>query len=190
MSEIFTPPRERMILPFMTKFYDDFAVPYGWALFRVAIGAGLVVSGWPKIIAPMAQTGFVESIGLAPGWFFSPLLAAMQFFGGMMIMVGFLTRPIALANAVMLLITLWYHWSHPYPSMFLTPEGLNYLKAHTDLLTAGGQSSLLGDGGAGFGARVQEKAIYASLYWAGGAALIAAFGGGYLSVDRKLSKEF
>ena len=48
---------------------------------------------------------------------------------------------------------------------------------------------LLQDGGATFGARIQEKAIYASLFWAAGAALIAAFGGGYFSVDRRVAKE-
>jgi len=165
-------------------------MPVGWLGFRVAIGLSLVISGWPKIIAPMAMTGFVESIGMSPGWFWSPLLAAMQFFGGFLIAFGLLTRPAALANAVMLLITLWWHMAHPYPEPFLTEAGLAYLNANPDLLTPAAQSALLRDGGANLGMRIQEKAIYASLFWAGGAALIAAFGGGYLSVDRKLKKEF
>ncbi|MCE5972371.1 DoxX family protein [Sinirhodobacter sp. WL0062] len=190
MSEIFLPSRERLVMPFLSPVYEKFAEPVGWLGFRVVVGLSLVVAGWPKIVAPLAQSGFVESLGMYPGWFWSPLLAAMQFFGGMLIAVGFLTRPIALANAVMLLITLWFHMAHPYPEPFLTPEGISYLTANPDLLTPGAQAALLKDGGIQFGARIQEKAIYASLFWAAGAALIAAFGGGYFSVDRALKKEF
>ncbi|MBT9386221.1 DoxX family protein [Pseudooceanicola sp. CBS1P-1] len=187
---MFLPPRDRMIIPFLSPVYSRFAEPVGWLGFRLAIGISLIIAGWPKIIAPLAQSGFVESLGMYPGWFWSPLLAAMQFFGGMMIAVGLLTRPVALANAVMLLITLWFHISHPYPETFLTPDGLAYLSQNPDLLTPGAQAAFLKDAGAAFGARIQEKAIYASLFWAAGAALIAAFGGGYFSLDRRLGKEF
>ena len=143
MSDIFLPRRERLVLPFLSQVYEKFAEPVGWAGFRVAIGLSLVVAGWPKIVAPLAQSGFVESIGMYPGWFWSPFLAAMQFFGGMLIAVGFLTRPVALANAVMLLITLWFHMANPYPEPFLTAEGLSYLNANPDLLTPGAQAALL-----------------------------------------------
>lgn len=190
MSDVFQTPRERLVMPFLEKFYAGFAQPLGWVGFRIVLGLSLVVSGWPKITAPLAQSGFVESIGMYPGWFWSPFLAALQFVGGFLIIAGFLTRPIALANTVMLLITLWFHMSHPYPELFLTPEGVSYLTANPGLLTPGAQASLLADGGAGFGSRVQEKAIYASLFWAAGTALLAAFGGGYFSLDRRMAREF
>ncbi|KQZ96290.1 hypothetical protein ASD64_17705 [Mesorhizobium sp. Root157] len=57
-----------------------------------------------------------------------PLLAAIQFFGRIAIKTGFLTRPIALANAVMLAITWWFHATHPYGDAFLTPAGIEALK--------------------------------------------------------------
>lgn len=190
MSDIFLPHREQLILPFLEKFYSAFAIPYGWLAFRVTIGLSLVIAGWPKIIAPMAQAGFVESLGFTPGWLFSPILAAMQFFGGFMIAFGILTRPIALANTVMLLITLWFHMSHPYPDLFFSAEGLTYLQANPDLLTPAAKSALLADNGASFGMRIQEKAIYASLFWAAGTAIIAAFGGACFSIDQKIKKEF
>ena len=190
MTDIFQPTRDRLVMPFLAPVYAKFAEPVGWLGFRLTIGLSLVVAGWPKIVAPLAQSGFVESLGMYPGWFWSPLLAALQYFGGLMIAVGLLTRPVALANAVMLLITLWFHMAHPYPEPFLTQAGLDYLTANPDLLTPGAQYNLLSDGGAMFGARIQEKAIFASLFWAAGAAVIAAFGGGYLSVDRLLRKEF
>ena len=191
MPEMTSSPRERLILPFLAPFYHGVAQPVGWAVFRVIIGGLLMVEGWPKIIAPMAQVGFVENVlGWPAGWFFSPLLAVLQFFGGFLIAIGLLTRPAALANAVMLAITLGFHIANPYGDAFLTAEGLEVLKANSQYLTAEGQARLLTDGGAGFLHQVQAKAEFNSTFWAAGAALIAAFGGGRISVDRMLRREF
>jgi putative oxidoreductase len=186
----FTNPRERLWLPFLGPFYDYLAQPFGWALFRVLIGGALVYEGYAKILAPFAQTGFVESLHFYPGWFWSPLLAAMQFFGGMAIAVGLLTRPLALANAVMLAITLWFHHAHPYGDAFLTEAGIAFLKGDGAQYFTPAAVARLADGGGAFLVQVQEKAEMLSLIWTGAAALIAAFGGGYFSVDRLLKKEF
>lgn len=191
MDEFTSSPRERLILPFMAPFYHGFAQPFGWALFRIIIGGLLMVEGWPKILAPMAQVGFIENVlGWPAGWFFSPLLAVLQVGGGFLIAIGLLTRPAALANAVMLAVTIWFHHAHPYGPQFLTPEGVAFLRENLQYLTADGQNRLLGDGGAGFLHQVQSKAEFNSTFWAAGAALIAAFGGGKLSVDRVLGREF
>ncbi|GAA4533623.1 DoxX family protein [Chelativorans composti] len=191
MEEMTSSPRERLILPFMAPFYHCFAQPVGWAIFRVIIGGLLMVEGWPKITAPFAQVGFVENVlGWPAGWFFSPLLAVMQFVGGAMMALGLLTRPIALANAVMLAITIWFHVTRPYGDAFLTPEGIEFLKANLEYLTPQGQARLLADGGYAFLHQVQSKAVFNSTFWAAGAALIAAFGGGKYSLDRLIGKEF
>lgn len=191
MDEFTSSPRERLFLPFMAPFYHGFAQPVGWAVFRVIIGGLLMVEGWPKIIAPMAQVGFVENVlGWPAGWFFSPLLAVMQFVGGLLIAIGLLTRPAALANSVMLWITLWFHVQNPYGDAFLTPEGIASLSENLQYLTAEGQRRLLGDGGAGFLHQVQSKAEFNSTFWAAGAMIIAAFGGGRISLDRLMRKEF
>jgi len=191
MNEFTSSPRERLIFPGMAPFYHCFAQPVGWALFRVLIGGLLMVEGWPKILAPMAQVGFVENVlGWPAGWFFSPLLAVMQFIGGFMIALGLLTRPVAFANAVMLAITLWFHIRNPYGPTFLTPEGIAFLRDNLQYLTGDGQRRLLADGGLGFLHQVQSKAEFNSAFWTGGAMLIAAFGGGRYSVDRLLRKEF
>jgi len=190
LPEMTSSPRERLILPFLAPFYHGFAQPVGWLAFRIIIGGLLMVEGWPKILAPFAQTGFVESIGLAPGWFFSPLLAVLQFVGGFLIVIGFLTRPIALANAVMLVVTIWFHVTRPYGDAFLTPEGIAFLKSNLQYLTDQGQARLLADGGARFLHQVQAKAEFNSIFWSAGAFLIAAFGGGKFSVDRRIGREF
>ncbi|HWU60724.1 MAG TPA: DoxX family protein [Ensifer sp.] len=189
MSDVtFESNKEELIIPALGPFYTAIAQPMAWSIFRFAVGAMLVIEGWPKIVAPFAQTGFVESLGFHPGWLWSPLLAGMQFFGGFFIALGLFTRPIALANAVMLAITLWFHYSHPYPSMLLTPEGIAALKAGSNFFIPAA-AARFADGGAAFLEQVQEKAILASLFWTGGAFFYAAFGGGYLSLDRLLFKK-
>lgn len=191
MQEMTSSPRERLILPFMAPFYHGVAQPVGWLLFRVVIGGLLMVEGWPKITAPFAQVGFVENVlGWPAGWFFSPLLALMQFVGGAMIVLGLLTRPMALANAVMLAITIWFHVAHPYGDALLTADGVAFLKEHAEYLTANGEARLLADGGRAFLHQVQDKAVFNSTFWTAGAALIAAFGGGRWSVDRIIGREF
>ncbi|MCC7319513.1 MAG: DoxX family protein [Rubellimicrobium sp.] len=193
MSHDFETPRERLILPFLSGFYAHFAQPVGWLAFRIVFGVWLTIEGWHKIQAPMNMAGFVESIGFSPGWFFSPLLAVVNFAGGLLILFGFLTRPAALANAVMLLVTYWFHAAHPYGAAFLTQAGIDYLNANPDLVTPAGQRYLLADGGAAFLAGptgVQLKAEFASLFSTAAVALIAAFGGGRYSVDRRMKKEF
>ncbi len=190
LPEMTASAKERLILPFMAPFYHHFAQPFGWLAFRLIIGGLLMIEGWPKILAPMAQVGFVEGLGISPGWLFSPVLAVMQFVGGFLIAIGFLTRPVALANALMLMVTIWFHVTHPYGDAFLTPEGIAFLKSNLQYLTDQGQARLLEDGGAGFLHQVQAKAEFNSTFWAAGAALIAAFGGGKLSVDRLIGREF
>ncbi|NKN35589.1 DoxX family protein [Agrobacterium sp. a22-2] len=186
----FSNDRQRLWIPALGGFYDRFAQPFAWTAFRVAIGGMLVVEGWPKIMAPLAQVGFVENLGFYPGWVWSPFLAALQFFGGFMIAIGLLTRPLALANMVMLAITLWFHFAFPYGHALLTDAGIEALKAGGDFFTPDGVKRLA-DGGTKFLEQVQTKAELASLFWTGGAGLLAAFGGGYWSIDRLvLKKEF
>ena len=186
---VFKNEKNNLYLPFMSSFYNAFAQPFGWALFRIVIGGMLVVEGWPKIIAPFAQVGFVENLGFYPGWLWSPMLAGMQFFGGMFIAVGLLTRPIALANAVMLAITLWFHFAHPYGDALLTQAGIDALNSGSDLFTPNGIKRLA-DGGGAFLTSVQLKAELASIFWTAGALLIAAFGGAHFSLDRLFKKQF
>lgn len=184
MAGKISPTSNSLFFPFMAGFYANVAQPAGWAAFRLIIGGHLMVSGWPKILEPFAQAGFLENIGLYPGWLFSPALAVLQFVGGLLICLGLLTRPAALANAVMLLITLWFHVTHPYGEAFLTAEGLTFLANASQYLTPAGEERLLLDGGQAFLREVQEKAVFNSTFWSAGAGLIAAFGGGPVSMDR------
>jgi hypothetical protein len=56
-------PRDTLFIPAFASFYDQLAQPLAWVVLRLAVGGMLMVEGWPKIMAPLAQTGFVESLG-------------------------------------------------------------------------------------------------------------------------------
>lgn len=181
----------KLLIPAAGPFYDRFAMPGAWVLLRLCVGGLLMVEGWGKIAAPMAMTGFVESIGFWPGWFWSPLLAVMQFVGGFLIAIGLLTRPVAFANAVMLGVTLWFHVTHPYGDAFLTAAGIAALEADKAVLFTAEAARPLADGGARFLGMMQHKAEFLSAIWALAVLLVAAAGGGPLSVDRNvIGREF
>lgn len=182
---------DHLFLPFLSNFYERFAKPFAWVALRVAVGGVLAYEGWRKMGNPMAMSGFVESLNFYPGWFWSPLLGLVNLVGGLFIVFGFLTRPAALANTFMLAITLWYHYVNPYGPTFLTPEGIAFMQTPeaAQYFTADAMRRL-GDGGANFLNQVQGKAIFASLFWTGAAGLFAAFGGGALSIDNRMKKEF
>lgn len=181
---------DRFFVPLLAGFYEHVAQPVVWLILRVVVGGALVIEGWPKILEPFGQIGFVEGIGFHPGWLWSPLLAVLQVFGGLAIAIGLFTRPAALANAVMLAVTLWFHASHPYGDAFLTPAGIDALKAGGDvtLFTADGVRRLA-DGGGRFLEQVQHKAEFLSAIWTVSVLLFAGYGGGPLSVDRTLLKK-
>ncbi len=185
----FDDPTTRLILPVMGPFYRRVAQPLAWVGLRVTVGALLLIEGWPKILAPFAMSGFVEEIGLYPGWLWSLVLAVLQALGGVLILTGFLTRPAALANGLMLAVTFWFHWTHPYGAAALTPEGLAAAQAAGQtLLTGDGLRNLGADGGVGFLHQVQFKAEGFSALWTVATLFLAAFGAGPLSVDRTILK--
>lgn len=186
----FSVSRESLFIPALAPLYQNFAQPLGWLLLRLAVGGWLLHEGWPKILDPMGQVQFVEMIGFHPGWLFSPLLAVMQVVGGAAILLGFLTRPFALANAVMLFVTVWFHFHFPYNAQpLLTSAGLEAIKAHPEFLTPNGTKRLM-DAGVAFTDLLQGKAVQLSSIWAFGCLFFAAFGGGVWSVDRQLKKSF
>ncbi|TIT61498.1 MAG: DoxX family protein, partial [Mesorhizobium sp.] len=77
---------------------------------RAVAGIFLAIHGSQKITDPFGATEMVEGLGFYPGAFWSPLLACTEFFGGILIAIGLLTRPAAFAGLIVLLVTVWFHW--------------------------------------------------------------------------------
>jgi putative oxidoreductase len=93
----------------MQKYYSFLYHPVETIL-RVIAGLALVTHGWHKIIDPFGDIGLVERLGFYPGVLWSPALAVTEFFGGMLIAIGLLTRPAAFAAMFVLLVTAFFHW--------------------------------------------------------------------------------
>ncbi|PBC05585.1 DoxX family protein [Mesorhizobium sp. WSM3860] len=79
-------------------------------LLRAVAGVFLAIHGSQKIVNPFGATEMVEGLGFYPGVFWSPLLACTEFFGGVFIAIGLVTRPAAFAGLIVLLVTVWFHW--------------------------------------------------------------------------------
>ncbi len=110
MSDTTEPGRSRLLIPTMGNIYSalhDLAE----TLLRVVTGGFLAIHGSQKIVDPFGAAGMVEGLGFYPGTFWSPLLSATEFFGGILIAIGFLTRPAAFAGMIVLLVTVWFHWA-------------------------------------------------------------------------------
>ncbi|MBP0437224.1 DoxX family protein [Tianweitania sediminis] len=99
----------RLFIPALGRFYL-FAHDGVETLLRVVVGLALVTHGTGKIANPFGAAGMVESLGFYPGSLWSLLLACTEFFGGIFIAIGFLTRPSAFAAFVVLMVTVYFHW--------------------------------------------------------------------------------
>lgn len=107
--DVTNPARERLLFPSLARLYAALRGPSIFVL-RVAAGIALVMHGYGKIANPFGNVGMVESLGFHPGVFWSPLLAGTEFFGGIFLALGLLTRPAALGGMIVLLVTVWFHW--------------------------------------------------------------------------------
>ena len=101
-------PRPRLIIPALGGVYAALHES-AETILRFAAGALLVTHGYGKILNPFGASGMVESLGFYPGALWSPLLAATEFFGGILVAIGLFTRPAAFAAMIVLAVTVYFH---------------------------------------------------------------------------------
>ena len=101
--------RERLIVPAVAPIYNS-TYELVETVLRVVAGVLLVTHGFGKITNPFGAVGMVESLGFYPGVFWSPLLAATEFFGGILVAIGLFTRPAAFVAFIVLMVTVYFHW--------------------------------------------------------------------------------
>jgi putative oxidoreductase len=101
--------RPRLLIPALGGIYSSLHEIVE-TLLRVAAGGILAVHGAQKIGNPFGAAEMVEGLGFYPGALWSLLLSCTEFFGGIFIALGFLTRPAAFAGLIVLLVTVWFHW--------------------------------------------------------------------------------
>jgi len=115
-------------------------------ILRVGLGLALIPHGAQKLFGwfggyGLQATGqWMESIGLQPGLLMAALAGGAEFFGGLALLLGLLTRPAAALTAFTMLVAIFsVHWSSGF---FLSNGGYEYgfvlLIASVSLLVSGG----------------------------------------------------
>jgi putative oxidoreductase len=86
--------------------YLDRLQPLALLVLRVVLGAVMIGHGYGKVFGGFSHVhDMVQHIGF-PGWMAYPL-AATEFFGGILIIAGFLTRFVALAMLTDMSVAIW-----------------------------------------------------------------------------------
>jgi putative oxidoreductase len=77
-------------------------------LVRAVLGVVMIYYGWPKIRDPAANANDFVQMGFTPGMFWGTLIAVVEFFGGIAILVGFYAELAAALFAFQMLVgTFW-----------------------------------------------------------------------------------
>jgi putative oxidoreductase len=146
----------RLIFPGLAGLYESVA-PYSYSIIRFIAGAILVYHGYGKLFGGIIQgvaDHVVTPMGLPMPLAWAYFLGLLEFFGGIALAIGFLTRPIALMLTVEFIIITFWHSANGYS--FSSPKG-------------------------GFEYPLVLLVLYAAIFFRGG---------GRLSVDKMIGKEF
>lgn len=84
-------------------------VSWGVALVRLAVGIVFFMHGWQKLFENTIPgvAGFFGNIGVPAPTFFAAVVTILELVGGLALIVGFLTRPVALLLAIDNLVALF-----------------------------------------------------------------------------------
>ncbi len=92
---------------FLLSLYSDWAL----AFLRIVLGLLFVFHGWPKIKNLRATAENFSNMGFRPGVFWGPLVAGVEFFGGLALILGIWTPIVAaLLTVQFLVIIVWKIW--------------------------------------------------------------------------------
>ncbi len=117
-----------LLIPALRGIYDGLD-GLAYAALRLCAGAFLMPHGAQKLFGsfggdPAKTAGFFSAIGIEPAATMVTVVGAIEFFGGLLLALGLLTRPVAVAGAVMLVVAaLKVHLSKGF---FWTGGGVEY----------------------------------------------------------------
>jgi len=123
-----TPSSPQLIVPAMAGLYD-LVRPWSYPLVRFFTGLFLVPHGAQKLFGAFggnieATAGFFAKVGLEPALLLAYWVGFVEFFGGLLVAIGLLTRPAAAACTILLLVAAFQvHLAYGY---FWTGSGYEY----------------------------------------------------------------
>ncbi len=80
---------------------------WGPLLLRLTLGAAFITHGYPKLFRNFSGVaGWFDAIGIRPGKFWALLVGMVEFFGGMLLVLGVFTQIAALFLAIVMLVAL------------------------------------------------------------------------------------
>jgi len=100
---------------------------------RLVAGLLFTAHGAQKLFAWFGGYGlegtgqWMESIGLAPGLLMAFMAGSAEFFGGLLLMIGFLTRPTSVVLAITMLVAIFS--VHLESGLFMTNNGYEFALA-------------------------------------------------------------
>lgn len=107
--------RDRLYVPGVAGLYESFS-PYSYALIRIALGAILIPHGFGKLFlndAVPASRNFVN-FGWAYPLYWAYFIGVIEFFGGILLILGLWTRLVAAAVTIQMAVisfaVLWPNW--------------------------------------------------------------------------------
>ena len=130
------------------KLHDIFKTDSSLAalILRVCLGLALIPHGAQKLFGWFGGYGlegtgqWMASIGLEPGMLMAALAGSAEFFGGLALVLGLLTRPAAALTAFTMLVAIFS--VHSGNGFFMSNNGYEYgfvlLVASLSLLVSGG----------------------------------------------------
>jgi putative oxidoreductase len=106
--------RDRLYIPALGRLYSSFE----WLahpMLRIFVGLNLMPHGAQKLFGMFGGGGlsgtgaFMESIGYTPGVVWAAAVGILEFFGGLALVLGLFTRPVALAVAIFMASAVAFH---------------------------------------------------------------------------------
>ncbi len=73
---------------------------WGQLLLRVGVGVIFIVHGWPKLKSPSKFAGWLGTMKIHPAMFWALVVAVVEFFGGIALIIGLWVPIVALLIAI------------------------------------------------------------------------------------------
>lgn len=82
--------------------------PLAFLILRVVLGFLFILHGYPKLFKNFSQTaGWFNFIGLRPGKFWLLVAGSVEFFGGILLVLGVWVQIVGLLIAFQMLVAMW-----------------------------------------------------------------------------------